>query len=141
MSSHRRLEKVATVLGTVALLGLTVLLLLLAVGLLLDAWTYYQRRADAQFMWLAFSLEAATFLTYATVVGLLTVAVVRLPSRRPILLLIAGALTSIFGVWAVALNSENLGLRIAATSSVLAGLCALAGAIALLGLRMSEKPA
>jgi hypothetical protein len=66
---------------------------------------------------------------------------VKLRAHRPVLLLTAEAITSLIGVWAIAQHSENDGLRIAAASSVVVGLCALVASAVLYGLRRSDAAA
>jgi hypothetical protein len=101
MPAGRRFENQLAFIGAAALVAVTVVALGVAVALLLDAWRYYERRADAQLMWFGFAAEAVMFLTYAAVVGSLAAAVVTLRSHRPTLLLAAGASTLLIGLWAV----------------------------------------
>jgi hypothetical protein len=142
MSSRRKFDKQLVFVGTAALIVVTVVALGAGVALLLDAWKYYQRRADAQLMYPGFAVEAAFFLFYAGLVGSLAAAVVKLPSHRPRLLLAAGALTGLFGVWAVSedwLDFWYPAVRITAASSVIAGVCALSVAVALYRLGATAK--
>ena len=135
VSAYRRLENYATVLGTAALLGLTVLVLGHAFGFLLDAWDYYQRRADAQLMWFAYALSFVAFVYYGAIVGSLTAASAKVSRHRPALLLVTGILTSGVGVWAIAEDFSGA-FGIAGAASVIAGLCALIASIVLFGLRL-----
>lgn len=139
MQRRRRVEMVATVLGTAPLLVLGFLIFASGIRLLGDAWDFYVRRADAQLMWFGVAWDSVRRLTYAVAVVSLVAAAFWLPSYRALLILVNALIVLTVAVWAFTHRLGTAGPGGLVLASVIAGVCALAATIVLFALRAAEK--
>jgi hypothetical protein len=132
---YRRAERVATLIAIAALIASTVVLIWAAIPNMSYARELNQRGTpEARYMSFGWWLASGVLLTCAAVIASLAILAAASRSERPTVLLLAGAIISPIGVWAVASDfGGEFGIALRAT--VVAGLCALVASIVLNWLR------